>query len=229
MFLVLFDIDGTLLNAQGAGRDALLAALRDELDEDLPQLELRIAGGTDRGIVEDLAAATGLESSEENLARLLRRYLEHLPAHLEDRDVEALPGVAELLQALGEMPDVQVGLLTGNIEQGARAKLAHSGIDYEFAFGGYGGVHADRADVAAAALDAAAVHIGQSIPASRALVIGDTVNDIRCARAVGARVLAVETGFDSPETLRAAGPDHQVADLSDTPAVLAILDSLRGR
>lgn len=223
MILVLFDIDGTLLDARGAGREALLAALREECGGDLPPLEIRLAGGTDHGIVAELAAAIDLPPTEENLTRLLRRYLVHLPGHLESRRVTSLPGVQELLVRLETMPGVHTGLLTGNIEEGARAKIERSGIDHEFAFGGYG-VHADRADVAAAALDAAEAHLGRRIPAERTLVVGDTINDIRCARAVGASVLAVETGFDSAEALRGAEPDHQMADLSDTAGVLAILE-----
>ena len=224
--LVLFDIDGTLLDAGGAGRAALGAAMVEELGPDVEPVNVEIAGCTDRGILEDLLAAYDLPDNEENFSRILQIYIGHLPACLARCPGEVLPGVPELLEALLKMADVHLGLLTGNVKVAAHAKLQHLGIDTPFLFGGYGDDHADRADVAAAAVAAAEEHLGESIAPDQIVVIGDTRNDIRCARAIGAAAVAVETGFATPAELRDEGADLQIADFSErTP----VLDFIRQR
>ena len=97
MVVVLLDIDGTLLTAGGAGRAALVAAMRQELGPDIPEAKVEIAGRTDRGILGDLLVAYELPVDEENFLRLLQMYLDHLPAELERATGHVLPGVPELL------------------------------------------------------------------------------------------------------------------------------------
>lgn len=221
----LFDIDGTLLLGDGAGRAALEAALRSELGLEGPVQTVSFAGRTDRAIVTEMLVRNGFEPADESRLRCLRSYLGHLPGQLRARQGRVLPGIVDLLDALQRRPDVAVGLITGNLREGARLKLAHFGLDHYFAFGGYGDDHHDRSDVARAAVADAARHLGTEPVPERLWVIGDTPEDVRCARAVGARVVAVATGFASPDELREAGPDHLLVDLSETASFLRLLGS----
>jgi phosphoglycolate phosphatase-like HAD superfamily hydrolase len=134
-----------------------------------------------------------------------------------------LPGVRGLLDALAARPDVHLGLVTGNVEAGARAKLAPFGLNAFFRTGGFGSDHADRREVARHAAERVALHAGISLEASRVVVVGDTELDVDCARANGFRAVAVLSGWSTEELLRQAGPDVLLPDLADLPATLAAL------
>src|SRR5262245_61638826 len=194
-FACLFDIDGTLLSSGGAGKHAMYSAIASEFGVTELNDGVPFAGRTDRAIARDLFAKHDVDDCAENWNRFVRAYLAHLPQALESRPGCVLPGVHALLTALRSRSNVAMGLLTGNLRDGARTKLAHYGIDHFFEFGGFGDHHLDRNDVAREAI---AVLSGRSrvpIADKDVWVIGDTPLDIRCARAVGARVLAVCTGF----------------------------------
>jgi phosphoglycolate phosphatase len=223
MHVCLFDIDGTLLLGDGSGRAALEAALRAEFGHEGPLRTVSFAGRTDRAIVTELLAENGVEPTDEARERCMRAYLEHLPGHLRGRNARVLPGIVGLLEALAARDDAAVGLITGNLRAGARIKLAHFDLDRFFAFGGYGDDHHDRGDVARAALVDAGRHLGFEPKIERVWVIGDTPEDVRCARAIGARVVAVATGFASVEELRRAEPDLLLADLAEPRALLDLL------
>ena len=133
-----------------------------------------------------------------------------------------------MLDRIAELSHVAVGLLTGNVEHGARAKLAHYGLSERFAFGGFGDRYDDRNDIAAAAQQAAEQHLAANSngagPTLRGtMVIGDTVNDVTCARSIGAYAVAVATGHASMAELAASEPDLLLTDLTDTDALLAEL------
>jgi phosphoglycolate phosphatase-like HAD superfamily hydrolase len=223
MIACLFDIDGTLLSSGGAGKHAMYAAITSEfgiadLNDGVP-----FAGRTDRAIGRDLFLNHGMQDSGANWHRFVRAYLEHLPHSLHTRPGCVLPGVAALLEKLRQREDVAIGLLTGNLRNGAHAKLAHYGIDSYFQFGGFGDDHLDRCDVAREAIGALAAHVGTEVAAQNVWVIGDTPLDIQCARSVGARVLAVCTGFHAANDLAADRPDLLLPDLSETSAFVAAL------
>jgi len=226
MHLCLFDIDGTLLNTGGAGQAAMEAAIREELRMTEPVRGVAYAGRTDRAIIGEIFAYYGVEFTEETRGRFIASYLGHLPGELAGRPGLILPGVVEMLSHLHARDDVTLGLLTGNILDGARMKLEHHGLaDYfDFAVGAFGDEHLDRDDVARAALAAARDRHRGSQPLSldRVWVIGDTPADVRCGRAIEARVLAVATGVYSAELLAAEKPDKLVADFADAEAVLAL-------
>jgi phosphoglycolate phosphatase-like HAD superfamily hydrolase len=234
MHVVLFDIDGTLISSGGAGRAALLAGLAEEFGPRPLSARLDLSGRTDLAIIHDLLRLAGLEDSPGNVERLRAAYLRQLPAHMRAHttDVPAgsayharvLPGIAGLLEALAGRGDVHVGLLTGNMRAGARIKLGHFGLFDHFAFGGFGDLHHDRNDVARAALGDAARHLNGAVDPRRVWVVGDTPLDVRCARAVGARVLAVVTGWHSRDQLAACAPDLLLDDLSDPSAFLSCWD-----
>ena len=223
MHVCLFDIDGTLLLGDGSGRAALEAAIRAEFGREGPLRTVSFAGRTDRAIVTELLAANDVEPTDEARERCLRAYLEHLPGQLRGRNGRVLPGIVALLEALSTRQDTATGVITGNLREGARIKLAHFARDRYFAFGGYGDDHHDRGDVARAALADAELHLGFAPNIERVWVIGDTPEDVRCARAIGAHAIAVATGFATAEELRRAEPDLLLTDLAEPSALIARL------
>ena len=222
MHVILWDIDGTLLASGGAGKAAFESALVETFGLAGVRSEIPYAGRTDRGIARDLFAAHDIRDTADNFARHADAYLARLPDCLAAHGGRVLPGVAALLDTLRARPDVALGLLTGNTRRGAELKLSHFGLSDHFAFGGYGDRHHDRDDVARDAYRAAREYLGRDCRDSL-WVIGDTPADVRCARAIGAKAVAVATGWHSPETLAACEPDLLLADLSAPDAWLALL------
>lgn len=220
--IVLFDIDGTLLSSSGAGLRALEQAMVDLHGIPRAMEGVSLAGRTDRSIVRDLITMHRLTAGLDAENTILDSYLGHLPSQL-SLAATLLPGVSKLLEHLAQQPDIAVGLLTGNIRRGAAVKLGHFGIHDHFSFGGFGDRHTDRDDVAREAVEALRGRHGVDYPTEQVLVIGDTPLDIRCARAVGAKVLAVATGIHTPEDLMPHSPDHLMADLSNHDSVLKLL------
>lgn len=219
--LLLFDIDGTLLDASGAGRLALGRALASEFGVPDPHLEVGFAGRTDRAIASEALIEHGLDADEECYRRYLDAYVEELPESLAQSDGRVLPGVPGLLRSLHQREDVVLGILTGNMERAARLKLAHFELDGFFVGGGYGDEHHDRDDVAREALRALSPLCAAD---AKTWVIGDTRNDVRCARAIDARAVAVCGGFGRRAELIEAAPDHLLDDLSDCDGFLSLLD-----
>ena len=219
MHVCLFDIDGTLIASGGAGKAALEAALTEEFGITRIIDKLQLSGRTDRAIIVDLFRLHVIEDNPENHRRLRDAYLRHLPGFLQAGRV--LPGIADLLAHLAGRADVAVGLLTGNIRAGARAKLGYFGLHNYFAFGGYGDHHLDRDDVAREALGEVRRQFNGSVNPERIWVIGDTPLDVRCARAIGARAVAVATGWHRAEELAEHAPDLLLTDLSDPAPLLS--------
>jgi phosphoglycolate phosphatase len=136
-----------------------------------------------------------------------------------------LPGVRELLTALSARGDVAIGLLTGNVREGARRKLGYYGLWEHFPFGGFGDEHTERCDIATAALAAARLHLNGQHGHGQVIVIGDTVHDIDCGRSIEAHCVAVPTGHTTAEALRAGQPDVLVDTLNEVEPILALLDA----
>jgi phosphoglycolate phosphatase len=219
MRAILFDIDGTLVRTGGAGKAAMEAALCEEFGVRLNSEEIPYSGRTDLAIGRDLLAAHGLDPTA-NHTKLVEGYLARLPYYLGRFPGRVCPGVTELLGALRKRTDVVLGLLTGNVRRGAERKLGHYGLWENFAVGGFGDDHADRDDVARAALGAVEQHVGGKVNPADVWVIGDTPLDVKCARAIGAKVVAVATGWHQLDDLVASEPDFALADLSDPAELL---------
>jgi phosphoglycolate phosphatase-like HAD superfamily hydrolase len=222
MPVILFDIDGTLIRSGGAGKDAMEAALRSAFGLTHIKDEVPYSGRTDCAIARDLLAVHGLDPTPQNQRKLQDAYLDHLPQSLRTRGGKVLPGVEQLLTALKECAGAVVGLLTGNIRRGAETKLGHFGLWDHFTCGGFGDDHFDRDDVARMALREVESHLGGRVNPAEIWVIGDTPLDVKCARAIGAKAIAVATGWHPVEELTACSPDHCLSDLSDHRSLLEV-------
>ncbi len=231
MKLLLFDIDGTILWTDGAGRRAIHRALIDVAGTAGMVEGYRLDGKTDPQIVRELLALAGHADAEraDRVAAVCERYVEFLAAELErpGAATRLLPGVGELLDALLAAEgrgDALVGLLTGNVVNGAALKLRAAGLDASrFAVGAFGGDGHHRPDLPPVALARAREHTGHAFAGADVVIIGDTPADVACGRPIGARTVAVATGHYSADELRATGAEHVFADLSDTAAVVDAL------
>jgi phosphoglycolate phosphatase len=226
MWLYLFDIDGTLVHSGGAGRRAIEVAFERVWARAIPwdgYGRLRFNGRTDLAILRDVGALVGL-TEEEYLSRepaLLDEYLDALPDEVERASGRLVyPGIPELLEALSVRPELRLALLTGNLERGARAKLAPFGLNRYFVVGGYGSDAVDRREIARIARTRAEEAFGIRFPAARVVVVGDTPADVDCARAGGFCAVAVGTGGETRESLDACSPDLYFDNFADTGAVL---------
>jgi phosphoglycolate phosphatase-like HAD superfamily hydrolase len=223
--LVLFDIDGTLLLTAGAGRRAIVAALGEEVDDPRAFEGIRFDGKTDPQIVAEMLEAAGqLEPREpERIRRLCHRYVGLLALELERPTTRTtlMPGVQSLLDRLEARSGVVLGLLTGNVAEGAALKLRSGGIDpSRFRVGAYGSDAAQRPMLPEIAVRRAEPFFGRVPRGSEVVIIGDTPADIYCGEGISARAVGVATGSYSVSDLAGCGPHAVFEDLSDTETVL---------
>jgi phosphoglycolate phosphatase-like HAD superfamily hydrolase len=225
--VLLFDIDGTLLEPAGIGRLCCQRALEDVLGFSVPTDGIAFAGRTDWGIVNDLLVHAGLEKPEveANRDKVFDALARHIAAAAPSSKMHILPGVMSLLDHLEKDSRFILGLVTGNVQKAVIHKLQAVGIDPGwFTFGAFGDEHIDRNTLPALALYRLSQMIGAQVPPERALVIGDTPHDITCAQHAGLKVLSVATGLFTMQDLAALAPDFLLEDLSDTPKVVEILE-----
>ncbi len=228
--LVLFDIDGTMLLAHGAGRRSVHQAMVDVYGATGPQHH-PFDGKTDPQIVRELGTMAGIEEEiiHARMAAVLERYYHYLEVDISAApdSVELLPGVHELLDTLEARSDVMLGLLTGNIEAGAALKLRAVDIAFErFVVGAYGSDAPVRPALPAIAQARAAARLGRELAGAQIVIIGDTPNDLTCGRAIGARAIGVETGRFKAADLRQHDPLAVFENLLDTSAVVTAIMSV---
>jgi phosphoglycolate phosphatase-like HAD superfamily hydrolase len=217
--LVLFDIDGTLLQTGGAGVKAFRKVFTTEFKAADGFERLNFAGRTDYSLVREYFTYHGITASPENFQRFFERYvfwLDHILKESESRTCHGVLGFIAELRALPQPP--LLGLLTGNIRLGAEIKLRHFNLWDVFETGAFADDHEERDQIAAIAHQRGSRLLNENLRGEQVLVIGDTPLDIRCARAIGAKVLAVATGGHSLEELQAHKPDWAVADLRKVKA-----------
>ena len=226
--LVLFDIDGTILRSNGAGRRAMITALREIFGGTGPE-DHSYDGKTDPQIVREVMRIEGHRDThiDERMDALMTLYLIHLERELVAAKTIVYPGIRELLDALEARDDTVLGLLTGNLREGAHAKLRAAGIDPgRFRIGAFGSDHEHRPELPAVARQRAQAELGIDLDGEHLVIIGDTPADIECGRALGVRAIGVATGSYSVEELRRHAPHAVFETLADTARVVsAIVDA----
>ncbi len=219
MRALLFDLDGTLTRSAGAGMRSLASALHQRPKAAEHLRSMRLDGMTDRAIVRLTLVADDKPVSEQAIDMVLAHYLDALEKACAAGDAyRTLPGIDALIARLHARADVLLGLCTGNVERGARAKLSGTGLLTRFRFGGYGSDAEPRADIVRAAWRRA-----QALGAKSGLVIGDTPRDVSAAHEAGLPALGVATGRFSTDELLQSGADKVLADFSDLAASESLL------
>lgn len=213
--LVLFDIDGTLVHTGGAGVKAFAKVFETEFGAVDGFERLKFAGRTDFSLVREFFGYHNIQPSLENFERFFECYVFWLDHILSDSKSNLCPGVWSFIHGLRALPKPpMLGLLTGNIRLGAEIKLRHFQLWETFRIGAFADDHEDRDQIAAIARKRGEVTLGEELRGDQVLVIGDTPLDIRCARAIEAKVLAVATGGHKLAELRQHNPDWAALDLT---------------
>jgi len=219
--LLLFDIDGTLTWG-GPAKEAFQLGLEAVFGTAGPIEDHDFSGKTDPQIARELMARVGVDDQtfEASADALWDAYLDELEARIAHTPVTALPGARRLVEVLHGRGEIFLGLVTGNLEGGARLKLGSVGLADFFPVGAFGSDHEERDLLPGVAIQRAAGHFGRPFPGSETVVIGDTPRDIACGRAVGAATVAVATGRYRLDELRACDPDLLLEDFTDTAATV---------
>lgn len=227
MHLILFDIDGTLLWTNGAGRTALKFALEQVYGTAGALDSINPGGRTIREIIDDMLGAQGITSTmiDQHYDHFNHVMVDKLQQLVSDPDrVQPCPGAPALVSKLATRDDTILGLLTGNPQSTATLKLQAAGYDRRaFRVGAYGNENPVRSELLRFALQRAEKLLSISFHPKQVVVIGDTGLDVACGQEVGTRTIAVATGDDTFDNLVACQPDYVFHDLSDTAAIMAVI------
>ncbi len=217
---IFFDIDGTLLDMRGVGRDSFVRALKSTfgIEDDLSHISF--AGSTDLDVLRQVMEHHGRTFTAADFDRFHAQLPIELEAATFQAELTLFPGVRELLQVLSGRPDVILGLVTGNVESCAWIKLRQFELHTHFVLGAFGNEHADRNEIARLALKRMEARLKPGQTLTSRILIGDTPNDITAAHAIGAISIAVATGKFSVESLKSAGAMIALTDLSDTDSIM---------
>jgi phosphoglycolate phosphatase-like HAD superfamily hydrolase len=220
--VLLFDIDGTLMDSGGAGRRSMDRAFERVHCRRDACAAIRFGGMTDRAIARAGLTAIGVEATPASVDGLLAAYLEALADELPSATAIVHAGIEAALDA-GAAAGAAVGLGTGNLREGAQLKLGRVGLAGRFSFGGFGCDHETRSELLRIGAERGATALGAPLAACRVVVIGDTPKDVSAALAIGAECIAVATGTFSLEELVACGPTRAFRDLDEEGALAALL------
>lgn len=215
MKLILFDIDGTLIDSGEAGTRALNLAFEEVFSIPDAFKGISMAGKTDIQIMREALRIHGLDSENGNIETLCKGYLRHLKKEIENPRRHLKPYAGEVLKDLSGKEDFVLGLLTGNIREGARIKLGPFGIHQYFTLGAFGDDDEDRNRLLPVAVKRFREVYKKDINYKDCIVIGDTPRDVECAKVHGAIAIAVATGPYSYETLLNSGADLVFSDMSE--------------
>lgn len=223
--LVLFDIDGTLITDRGAAREAYAAGLREIYGYDGDLRRYDFSGRTDPQITHMVLRDAGLTAEEidDRMPALWDVYVDALALNATGDRVRALPGIPELLEALRKRSDVLLALLTGNIEPGARLKLAPPALNSYFPFGAFGSDSPNREELPPIAVERASRIDGHLFRGRDVVIIGDSIYDVRCGTPHDATTIAVASGRTSADMLRAESPHHFFPSAEDLDGILAAI------
>ncbi len=223
MKLILFDIDGTLISAGGAGTRSLNKAFEEILGIKNAFKNFEMAGKTDVQIIKEGLMLSGIEPSMSLVNELIASYLKNLRVEINNNSKHLKPGVREFLEFIYYELKYPLGLLTGNHEEGARIKLEPFGLNLFFSVGAFGSDHEDRNQLLPIAKHRFSKKFNYSIEFHQCIVIGDTPRDVACAKPYGAKVVAVATGPYSIKELQKTDADIVVETLSETSKILTLL------
>jgi phosphoglycolate phosphatase-like HAD superfamily hydrolase len=213
--LVLFDVDGTLVHTGHAGIQAFAKTFATEFNAPDGVERVSFAGRTDLNIVRELFGLHNIPATAENFQRFFERYIFWLDQMVSQSDGGPCHGALEFLNGLRTLPNPpMLGLLTGNIRLGAEIKLRHYKLWEAFEIGAFADDGEDRNQIAAVACMRGNRVLGGNLHGEEIIVVGDTPHDIRCGRAIGAKVLAVATGGARLDELKWHQPDWAVEDLT---------------
>ncbi|SMF20437.1 HAD family hydrolase [Pseudobacteriovorax antillogorgiicola] len=221
---IFFDIDGTLILTNGAGKRALASAFRGLFNIADADVDIDYGGRTDLSICKELFQLNHVDFADDAFLQFITRYNQELKQELIVSKGKLLPGVAKLLEALQDDDRYHLGLITGNIEAGAYTKLESHGIHDYFHFGGFGDRQESRDDIAREGKRDAEKFAKGSLAADQLMIIGDTPHDVTCSRAIGAACMAVCTGYAARDAIEAQSPEYLLEDLENTDQVVGILD-----
>jgi phosphoglycolate phosphatase len=225
MRLILFDIDGTLIDSGGAGVRSLDLAFRKVFSILNAFQGVSMAGKTDTQIIKEGLIKHGL-SMDGNFDSIIEAYLLNLRQEIWNDGKHTKPGIYEILEQLNLMEDIGLGLLTGNLEQGARIKLEAFDLNKYFPSGAFGSDDEDRNKLLPFAVKRFEKMFDKRIDIEKSIVIGDTPRDVECAHIYGAVCIGVATGPYSIDELKEAKADYVVNDLSDHVNLLQSLNLL---
>jgi len=221
--LLLFDIDGTLLSADRSGYHAIERSMIEVLGAERGLEGIRLDGNTDLNAIKQVCERDGRPfPDQESIVKFKDHYTGILRREIAGKG-HLKPGVEPLLEALFSSGRASLGLVTGNIREGAHIKLERFGIGRYFPFGAFGCEHPARAELVGLAMRRAAERAGHPFSPKSVIVIGDTIHDVSSCHPWGVRCLAVATGSASRDELAAAGAAWALDDLSDLKAVLKLL------
>ena len=225
--LVLFDIDGTIMNTDSGGASSCQETLQEIFNRPVSLDDYMMSGKTDTQIVLELMEREGVDRdvTTENLDAIYDGYIDRLNREVAVWDPEICPGIPVLVESLSQMDEVLLGLLTGNIKRGAEVKLNQIGLWSYFKTGAFGDRAPERKLLPGIAQKVAEEQIGKRFEKKDIVIIGDTPNDILCGRDLNVKAIAVATGSYDVETLGSYDPDYLFEDLSDTDRVVEAIMS----
>lgn len=222
MRLVLFDIDGTLIDSGGAGTRSLNLVFQELFSLEGAFKGIPMAGKTDSEIIKEGLIKNNLLINS-NFDAVVRAYLKSLRIEIKNDRKHVKPGVHNLLRKLSMESNVGLGLLTGNFEAGARIKLEPFNLNVYFQTGAFGSDDEDRNNLLPIAVERFEELYKRKIEIDNCIIVGDTPRDVECAHTYQAFCIGVATGLYSFEELVEAGADYVVRDLSDSSALTVIL------
>lgn len=223
MKVLLFDIDGTLISAGGAGTRSLNKAFEKVLGIKETFKNFEMAGKTDIQIIKEGLKLLRIEPITLLIKELIKKYLEFLQIEIYNNSKHIKPGVLEFIQFITENFGYPMGLLTGNLEPGARIKLEPFGLNSYFPFGAFGSDHENRNHLLPIALERFSTKFRVKIDFHQCIVIGDTPRDVACAKPYGAKVIAVATGTYNVRDLAKTEADIVVETLKEKEKLLPLL------
>lgn len=219
MKLLLFDIDGTLIDTGGAGSRSLNISFKELFSIKDAFKDINMAGKTDIQIMKEGMMRHGIPQDESVIRKIIETYIKNLSIQIKNNNKHLKPGIKTLLELLSKS-NYAIGLLTGNIEKGARIKLEPFGLNKYFSTGAFGSDHEDRNKLLPIAIERYDKILKKKINFKDCIIIGDTPRDVYCAKPYGARCIAVSTGPYSYSSLLEAGADFVMKDLSDVNTFL---------